>query len=114
MAKEKKGLTFGRFLMTAAVLLAGCVSAFTIVQIKANTNGDNIIANKTEAVAAIAHVEKEAKETIGKLEIDGCKPAQKHGADMKVVEYRLNSIDKGMGEFREESKQQFEAIMKKL
>ncbi|HDY90192.1 MAG TPA: hypothetical protein ENH82_18990 [bacterium] len=113
MAKEqcdKKGITFTRLLITAAILLAGCVSAFTVVKIQASNNGKAIEANKTEAKADVVE-----------LEIDGCKPTQKHGADMKVVEYRLDSIDKGMGDFRveqqimrNESKQQFEAIMKKL
>ncbi len=113
MAKEnceKKGITFTRLLITAAILLAGGVSAFTVVKIQASNNGTTIETNKKEAKADVAELKK-----------DGCKPAQKHGADMKVVEYRLDSIDKGMGEFRteqqimrNESKQQFEAIMKKL
>lgn len=76
-----------------------------------------IITNFVWAQADIKAVNVKADD----LKEDGCKPAQTNGADMKLVEFRLNSIDKGMGEFRTEqremrteNKQAFEAIMEKL
>lgn len=112
MAKdcEKKGVSLTKLLLTAAVVLAGCVSAFTVVKIQAGNNGKNIETNKAEA-----------KENVKELEKDGCKPAQENKSQMKVVEYRLGSIDKTMEDFRteqqvirKETKEGFEAILKKL
>ncbi len=106
MAKEnceKKGVSLTKLFLTAAVVLAGCVSAFTVVKIQAGNNSEEIDTNKTEA-----------KADVEELEEDGCKPAQANRADMKVVEYRLDSIDKGQQIMRQENKEAFEAIMKKL
>lgn len=58
---------------------------------------------------------------VEKIEVDGCKPAQKHEKQLGVIEYRLDSIDEKQEdlvieqkEMRKENKDAFKEILERL
>ena len=65
-------------------------------------------------------IDNQIEKTIS-LTVEGCKPAQKNGNSISLIEYRLNSIDKKQETFsveqkdmRKENEAAFKEILKRL
>lgn len=119
MAKDKNGrwrliITGISAVLVLLGLVIGGVLAYADTANRTETNKEAFEEHKEGVTKGFEYMVKHQDKEMATLKEDGCKPAQKAGMDIKVIETKLDMVITAQEVNRKENKASFEKILEKL